>query len=118
VSATFHPDFRWGSLQLLEELRWYKTDVPVIWRGRAALVGAVILFVSLGFAVGWMLHPFWVAAAFLGSIVAASSLWAVDTWGMETFSPGVMMYLLTTASAELGVGLVAWDWSRMASSRS
>jgi hypothetical protein len=108
VSGVFRPDFRWSAIQL----RGTQT-IPVMWRWRAARVGAVIVFVSLGLAVGWLLRSRWVAAALMGPIVAAFSLWAVGTWVLESLSPGVIEYLVAIGAAALGVGLATWDRRRM-----
>jgi hypothetical protein len=112
VSTTFRSDLLSLDQSLIQILREIKT-LPVMWRGRAVLIGAGILFVSIGLAVGWILQPRWKAAALVGPAVAASSIWALDNWALGTLSLGAIAYLLATGMAALGVGLAAWDWSRM-----
>lgn len=107
VSGAFYPDFRLGSLRIL----WIK-GVPHLWRGKAALVGAAVLFTSFGLAVGWQLRSRRIAAALIGPVVAALSLWTVDTWMTGMFALGPITYLFAVGTAALGVGLAVWDWKR------
>lgn len=104
VSDVFRPNFRRSAIQPVG-----RRNLPVMWQGRAAYVGVLICFVSLGLAVAWLLRSRWYLAALIGPIVAVSSLWAVSTWVLAALSPGIIEYLVVTGMAELGVGLAVWD---------
>lgn len=108
LSGVFRPDF------FRYSVRMHRAEAILpLFRGRAALFGIVLCWISLGLGMGWLLRNHLGAAFILGSTLTFFGLWFGETYLLQTLPPGPFEYGLAVSSVVLGIVFAGWDGKRL-----